>query len=127
MPVQPSRRLVLAALTVLLVASCSQNQYFATADDSIGPVCVHLNMPYSDRICPDSTPSTYFKPAEVIAETLVVHTSDGRNIRIAVPPRTDAIFLTHSAMSTFLVRHYDATNPERAAETRALMERAYRR
>jgi hypothetical protein len=63
----------------------------------------------------------------VTAETLFVHTSDGRSIKVAIPNRADAIFLTKSAMSTFLLRHYDATNPLKAAELRTYMGTAFRR
>lgn len=141
MPARPFLRvaLTIAALTVVAAVACfgpgprELSPTFMTYEmreaDSVGPVCVHLERPYSERLCPDSmliAPLTHFRPSEVTAETLVVRTSDGRNIRIALPNRTDAIFLTRSAMSTFLVRHYDATNPAKAAETRLFIRNSYR-
>jgi hypothetical protein len=133
------KRLALIAAVVLTVAGTTQcssaalqsgsgsNSYLMAAGDSTGPVCVHLDMPYSDWQCPVNREADYFRPSQVTAETLVVHTVDNRTIRVAIPNRTDAIFLTQSAQSTFLLRHYDATNPSKAAALRAYMAGAYKR
>jgi hypothetical protein len=128
------KRLALTAVFLLIAISTTrcgsavgEFQYLMMPTDSTGPVCVHLEMPYSDRLCPMMLEAEYFIPAEVTAETLVVHTSDNRTIRVALPNRTDAIFLTNSAMSTFLLRHYDATNPAKARELRTYMRGAFRK
>lgn len=106
--------------------SLSPVTYMNTRSDSSGPVCEHLEDPWSIRICPDYGSTTYFKPVDVTAETLEVHTA-GRILRIGIAPRSDAIFLTPSALSTFLLRHYDATNPGEAAQLREFMRNNYRR
>src|SRR5687768_4162329 len=89
-----------------------------TIQTPIGPVCTHLNTPYSGREC---FASEGFRVADVVAETLVVHLKGGQVKRIAVPSQSDAIFLTESAISTFLLRHYDGTNQAKASSLRAFM------
>jgi hypothetical protein len=81
------------------------------------PGCVHLDDPYSNWICPD-TARKWFLPADVLAETLVVRLKNGTTQKIGLAPRTDAIFITQSAVETFLLRHYDATDTVKAAQLR---------
>jgi hypothetical protein len=135
MSVHPSKRLaavaaVLAVVALATYSACSlgeETTYLAAEGDSIGPVCVHLDMPYSGRICPDSAAAQtqFFLPSDIRSAALVVQTNDGRNIQVPIPPRTDAIFLSRSALSTFLLRHYDATNPSSAGELRSYMRSRY--
>ena len=136
MPASAPKRLAFLAAVVLLTAVttyCSKtavqstNNYMMMAADSTGPVCVHLDMPYSDWLCPFSREADYFMTSQVAAETLVVHTIDNRTIRIAVPNRTDAIFLTQSSVSTFLLRHYDATDTTKARAVRSYMVGKYKK
>jgi hypothetical protein len=115
MHLRSARRLVPVVLAVLYLSSCKGNVAPATSTFSYtmgespetGPPCVHVDSPYSDRICPGVPTANQFVPSQVTAETLVVR-AGSRNIRIALENRTDAIFLTKSALETFLLRHYDA-------------------
>ena len=124
-------RLFVISFAVVLVAATAQcggliaPQYITLATDSTGPVCVHLEDPYSERLCPDIPEAEYFTPSQVTAETLIVVTASGTR-RIALPNRTDAIFLSQSATSTFLLRHYDATNRARADSLRTYLTGRYR-
>lgn len=132
MPVRSPSRLapaILVAAVAIIASQCSMfapPRYVTMATDSTGPVCVHLIDPLSDRICPVTLDtSLFFAAQEVTAETLVVHTAN-RVIRIPIPIRSDAIFIGQYAMSNFLLRHYDATNPARAAEVRDALRGQFR-
>jgi hypothetical protein len=124
-------RLTVVSLAVVLVAVTAQcggsiaPVYITSPTDSTGPVCVHLEDPYSERLCPNLPETEYFTPSQVTAETLIVVTASGTR-RIALNPRTDAIFLSQSAMSTFLLRHYDATNRPRGDSLREYLRGRYR-
>lgn len=146
MSVHPSKRLaiVCACILGLAAAACQPKEpplaestslstsrstamaYTMNSGDSIGPICIHLAMPYSDRICPDSSLYQYFRQADVSSLRLTVVTTGGLTRNVTLDPRTDAIFLTHSAISTFLLRHYDATDAAKAADLRAFMGTAFR-
>ena len=130
MPASAPKRLAFLVAVVVLTAvttycstavQSSPNDYLMMAIDSTGPICVHLEDPYSERLCPVMAQAEYFSPAQVDAETLWVHTTDNRTIKVAIPNRADAIFLTKSAMSTFLLRHYDANDPTKAAALRTYL------
>jgi hypothetical protein len=94
--------------------AASSHSYSMMASTSVFPHCQHQDSPYSSWVCPDTTLSDLFLPADVAAETLVVHTTAGKTIRLTMPSRVDAIFLSESAVETFLLRHYDATDTTKA-------------
>lgn len=101
------------------VAIASTQTYEMDASTLIGPPCQHKDSPYSERVCADTTRTNdYFRPSDVVAETLMVHLTGGRTVRLVMPNRTDAIFLSKSALETFLLRHYDANDTTKARELR---------
>lgn len=119
MYVRSALRLAPVVFAILFVSSCdgdstpsttilTANSYTMGPSLEVGPPCVHLDSPYSDRVCPMTATANQFNPSQVTAETLIVHASGGRNIRIALDSRSDAIFLSKSALETFLLRHYDS-------------------
>lgn len=118
------QRLALFVLAVVYLSACAGGYKMEASVSPINP-CEHLDDPYSEYMCQFLEASNQFTPAIVAAETLVVHTTDGRTIRLAMPNRTDAIFLSQSAVETFLLRHYDATNKARAAKLRHYLDSAY--
>lgn len=137
MPVRPSRvaPVLLVVAVAIIAAQCTRisrtslapQEYPQVLFDSTGPVCVHLVDPLSERICPhDSNVAMHFKPQDVVAETLVVHTTDGRIIRLPIPIRSDAIFIGQYAIENFLLRHYDATNPAKAQAVRNSLRGQFR-
>lgn len=129
MSMRNAYRLAPVILAVMYLSSCGgpsvKASYKMEASTLIGPPCEHVNMPYSEYVCLALAESSQFRPADVAAETLVVHTTDSRNIRIALPNRTDGLFLSESAIETFLLRHYDATDTSKARRLRQYLDSAY--
>jgi hypothetical protein len=101
-------------------------------DLTIRSLCYHTDG--SEWICPDTSARLSGGSADVarrLAATsadvdsvvLTVYSRRGRTQRFTAPPRTDAIFLSRSAVDNFLLRYYEVT---RAEEKAALVRRFLR-
>lgn len=100
---------------------------YSRALASEGPVCEHLMIPWSERDCGDTTSRmSYIGGDDIASVSLTVTLRSGRTITRPVNPNADAIFLRQSGLEHFLLRHYDATDPAKAADLRGFISRHFR-
>ena len=110
MSVRVARLLFPVVLATAITFACSRPQSVAAgvpAANSPANVCVHLDFPWSEWECTDTTTASQFMNIEdADSVALVVKTKAGAIRVTPISPRADAIFLSKRAGDSILVRYY---------------------
>ncbi len=111
----------------LLVTGCGREPKVASqtvammAPMDAFQICVHMEFPWSDYVCPDSSANRWQSVSDMDSVSLVVKTKAGVTRITPVPRGTDVIFMSRMSVDSILVRYYDATKaPEKARGLRQL-------
>ncbi len=122
--------LVVAAMTGVtctrvVVVSAPPPTSIASVLDSIAfeppPMCLHLNMPWTDYLCPEIVGRfpPFVRIEDVDKLWLVMRTRDGSTFGERIQPNVDAIFLGRMAVDSILVRYYRTIGQNAKADSLA--------